>query len=176
MKGSLALARRRPTLKVGVLLRGRAAQVARLIPLFLGGVAATDGRAILISKNLFMKKLLFCLALLMAGCAADHVNVTRVDEEQFDVAVASVEDLPFAVTLPDGWSVREEALLYTLSFDEGASGYIQVAKAGAASLSCEAEGPKKYCTVSVDYSVVLTDKSMSEARRAEAEEILWTVE
>lgn len=129
-----------------------------------------------------MKKFLWFLTVAMfvfSACVPkDHVAVTRVDEELFGAGEASVEALPFVVTLPDGWSVREEEFLYTLSFDEGASGYIQVKKSGVASLSCEGDagGTKKYCTATVKYSVVLTDKSMSEARRAEAEGILGSVD
>lgn len=101
--------------------------------------------------------------------------VTRVDEEQFGAHEVSVDELPFEVSLPAGWIVREEPLLYTLVFDEGATGSIQIAKDGETSLTCEDAGAKKYCTATVNYPVALTDKGMSAERRAEAEEILVSV-
>ncbi len=130
-----------------------------------------------------MKKLLCLLAacVFFLSCSSkEQVAETRVDEELFEGRAVSVDELPFSVNLPGGWSVREESQLYTLSFDEGASGYIQIVKEPleTGELGCHEGAPKKYCTVEsagIFYSVVLTDKSMSPERRAEAEEILGNI-
>lgn len=133
-----------------------------------------------------MKKLLFgswvlaCLAVFSGCTSKDQVNVTRVDEELFGANKVSVDALPFSVTLPDGWTVREEPLLFTLAFDDGASGYIQVAKnpVEAASVGCHEADEKKFCTVEADgalYSVVVDYKTMDASRRAEVEAILASV-
>lgn len=116
----------------------------------------------------------------MTACAPrEQVAETRVDEELFGASAVSVDALPFAVDLPADWSVEEEAQLYRLVFDDGASGYIQVKKEPVSgALGCRDEGDKKFCTVRVGetmYSMVLTDKGMSATRRAEAEAILESV-
>ena len=102
-----------------------------------------------------------------------------MDEELFGADEVSADSLPFAVTLPNGWTVREEPLLYTLVFDDGASGYIQVAKTPVeGSAGCSGVGDKKYCTVEANgalYSVVVNYKTMDATRRAEAEAILASV-
>lgn len=127
-----------------------------------------------------MKKIIFLLGLLLTACAPrEQVAETRVDEELFGASAVSVDALPFAVDLPADWSVEEEAQLYRLVFDDGASGYIQVKKEPVSgALGCRDEGDKKFCTVRVGetmYSMVLTDKGMSATRRAEAEAILESV-
>jgi hypothetical protein len=152
-----------------------------------------------------MKKILFGLCLvamvgLFSACTSkDQVNVTRVDEELFptihdESMTASLDAVPFSVQLPAGWTFREETALYTLVFDDGASGYIQVLKnplkewpSGYAtmesgegvSMACRSDDEKKYCAVRVGegavYSMVVTWKTMDATRRAEAEGILESV-
>lgn len=132
--------------------------------------------------------------LLFSACSlgSPQVGKTVVDSTLFPGSqVSDVAALPFTVDLPNGWTIREEAFLYTLAFDEGASGYIQVMKepragewedltAGYSSvdsgveMKCQAMA-STYCYARVDDSVwalVLVDKSMTAERHAEALAIL----